>query len=337
MLKIGIIGAGRIGKVHLESISYHVKNAMVTAMADPFMNEETEKLIRSYGVSKVTKDYKDILNDKDIDAVLVCSSTDTHAAISIEAINAGKHVFCEKPVDHSIEKIQAVADALKEHPDIKFQVGFNRRFDHNFAAIRKAYDDGKIGEAHILKIPSRDPEPPNPAYIKVSGGIFLDMTIHDFDMACFLTDSDVEELYVNSAVLVDPAIGEQGDVDTAIITMKMANGALAVIDNSRKAAYGYDQRAELFGSKGMVATSNDTVSSAVISNADGVTGEKPLFFFLERYMGSFSEEMRQFTEAVINDTEVPVGIHAGLQSVKIGLAARKSVEEHRPVKISEIQ
>lgn len=337
MLKIGIIGAGRIGKVHLESISYHVKNATVTAMADPFMNEETEKLIRSYGVSKVTKDYNDILNDKDIDAVLVCSSTDTHAAISIEAINAGKHVFCEKPVDHSIEKIQAVADALKEHPDIKFQVGFNRRFDHNFAAIRKAYDDGKIGEAHILKITSRDPEPPNPAYIKVSGGIFLDMTIHDFDMACFLTDSDVEELYVNSAVLVDPAIGEQGDVDTAIITMKMANGALAVIDNSRKAAYGYDQRAELFGSKGMVATSNDTVSSAVISNADGVTGEKPLFFFLERYMGSFSEEMRQFTEAVINDTEVPVGIHAGLQSVKIGLAARKSVEEHRPVKISEIQ
>lgn len=337
MLNIGIIGAGRIGKVHLESISYHVKNATVTAMADPFMNEETEKLIRSYGVSKVTKDYKDILNDTDIDAVLVCSSTDTHAAISIEAINAGKHVFCEKPVDHSIEKIQAVADALKEHPNIKFQVGFNRRFDHNFAAIRKAYDDGKIGEAHILKITSRDPEPPNPAYIKVSGGIFLDMTIHDFDMACFLTDSDVEELYVNSAVLVDPAIGEQGDVDTAIITMKMANGALAVIDNSRKAAYGYDQRAELFGSKGMVATSNDTVSSAVISNADGVTGEKPLFFFLERYMGSFSEEMRQFTEAVINDTEVPVGIHAGLQSVKIGLAARKSVEEHRPVKISEIQ
>ena len=337
MLKIGIIGAGRIGKVHLESISYHVKNATVTAMADPFMSEETEKLIRSYGVSKVTKDYKDILNDKDIDAVLVCSSTDTHAAISIEAINAGKHVFCEKPVDHSIEKIQAVADALKKHPDIKFQVGFNRRFDHNFAAIRKAYDDGKIGEAHILKITSRDPEPPNPAYIKVSGGISLDMTIHDFDMACFLTDSDVEELYVNSAVLVDPAIGEQGDVDTAIITMKMANGALAVIDNSRKAAYGYDQRAELFGSKGMVATSNDTVSSAVISNADGVTGEKPLFFFLERYMGSFSEEMRQFTEAVINDTEVPVGIHAGLQSVKIGLAARKSVEEHRPVKISEIQ
>ncbi len=306
MLNIGIIGAGRIGKVHLESISYHVKNATVQAMADPFMNDETKAFLESFGVEKIYTDYKKILADPEIDAVLVCSSTDTHASISIEAIEAGKHVFCEKPVDHSVAKIQA-------------------------------YDAGKIGEAHILKITSRDPEPPNPAYIKVSGGIFLDMTIHDFDMACFLTNSDVEELYVNSAVLVDPAIGEQGDVDTAIITMKMANGALAVIDNSRRAAYGYDQRAELFGSKGMVATANDTLSSAVIADENGVTGEKPLFFFLERYMESFSEEMRQFVNACENNTEVPVGIHAGMQSVKIGLAAKKSVEEHRPVKLSEIQ
>ncbi len=337
MLTIGIIGAGRIGKVHLESISYHVKNATVKAIADPFMNDETRAFCESFGVKDIYTDYKKIIEDKEIDAVLVCSSTDTHSAISIEAINAGKHIFCEKPVDHSIEKIQAVADALASHPEVKFQVGFNRRFDHNFAAIRKAYDAGKIGEAHILKITSRDPEPPNPAYIKVSGGIFLDMTIHDFDMATFLTNSDVEEVYVNSAVLVDPAIGEQGDVDTAIITMKMANGALAVIDNSRKAVYGYDQRAELFGSKGMVATSNDTLSSAVISNADGVTGEKPLFFFLERYMESFSEEMRQFVDAVENNKEVPVGIHAGMQSVKIGLAAKKSVAQHRPVQLSEIK
>ncbi|MCI8798362.1 inositol 2-dehydrogenase [Acetatifactor muris] len=336
MIRIGIIGAGRIGKVHLESITYHVKNAVVKAMADPFMNEETEKFIRGMGVEKIYQDYKKILEDPEIDAVLICSSTDTHASISIEAIEAGKNVFCEKPVDHALDKIKAVEDALAAHPECKFQVGFNRRFDHNFAAVRKAYDEGKIGEAHILKITSRDPEPPNPAYIKVSGGMFLDMTIHDFDMACFLTNSDVEEVYVQSAVLVDPAIGEQGDVDTAIITMKMANGALAVIDNSRRAAYGYDQRAELFGSKGMVATSNDTLSSAVISNAEGVTGEKPLFFFLERYMESFSEEMRQFVNACENGGQVPVGIHAGMQSVKIGLAAKKSVEEHRPVKISEL-
>nr|WP_300819708.1 inositol 2-dehydrogenase [uncultured Acetatifactor sp.] len=336
MINIGIIGAGRIGKVHLQSITYHVKNACVKAVADPYINEETEKLIRNLGVQKVCRDYKEILGDPEIDAVLVCSSTDTHAAVSIEAIEAGKHVFCEKPVDHALERIQAVADALAAHPDCRFQVGFNRRFDHNFAAVRKAYDEGRIGEAHILKITSRDPEPPNPAYIKVSGGMFLDMTIHDFDMACFLTDSDVEEVYVQSAVLVDPAIGEQGDVDTAIITLKMTNGALAVIDNSRRAVYGYDQRAELFGSKGMAATANDTLSTVMISNGEGVTGEKPLFFFLERYMESFAEEMRQFVNACETGGEVPVGIHAGMQSVKIGLAARRSVEEHRPVKVSEM-
>ena len=335
MVRIGIIGAGRIGKVHLQSITYHVKDAVVKAVADPFMNEETEAYIKSMGVDKVSKDCKDILSDPEIDAVMICSSTDTHAAISIEAINAGKHVFCEKPVDHSIEKIKAVEDALKGK-NIKFQVGFNRRFDHNFAAIRKAVDDGRIGDPHIVKITSRDPEPPNPAYIKVSGGIFLDMTIHDFDMATFLVNSDVEEVYVQSAVLVDPAIGEQGDVDTAIITMKMTNGALCVIDNSRRAAYGYDQRAEVFGSKGMVSTSNDTLSSAVIADANGVTGEKPLFFFLERYMQSFTEEVCQFVDAIENDKETPVGIHAGMQSVKIGLAAKKSVQEHRPVKLSEI-
>lgn len=337
MLRIGIIGAGRIGKVHLESISYHVKNAVVTAVADPFMNDETKAFIGGFGVEKIYEDYHKIIEDNDIDAVLVCSSTDTHASVSIEAINAGKHVFCEKPVDHSIAKIKEVADALASHPGVKLQVGFNRRFDHNFAAIRKAYDDGRIGGAHILKITSRDPEPPNPKYIAVSGGIFLDMTIHDFDMAAFLTNSDVQEVYVNSAVLVDPEIGKQGDVDTAIITLKMSNGALAVIDNSRRAAYGYDQRAELFGSKGMVATSNDTLSSAVVSDANGVTGEKPLFFFLERYMESFSEEMRQFVCACENDTDVPVGIHAGMQSVRVALAAKKSVAEHRPVLVSEIE
>lgn len=336
MINIGIIGAGRIGKVHLQSITYHVKNACVKAVADPFMSEETEDFVRSMGVPKISKDYREIIADPEIDAVLVCSSTDTHASISIEAIEAGKHAFCEKPVDHALDRIRAVEQALAAHPGCRFQVGFNRRFDHNFAAVRKAYDEGKIGEAHVLKITSRDPQPPDPAYIKVSGGMFLDMTIHDFDMACFLTDSDVEEVYVQSAVLVDPAIGEQGDVDTAIITMKMTCGALAVIDNSRRATYGYDQRAELFGSRGMAATSNDTLSSVVISNAEGVTGEKPLYFFLERYMESFSEEMRQFVDACERGKEVPVGIHAGMQAVKIGLAAKKSVEEHRPVKISEL-
>ena len=335
MLNIGIIGAGRIGRVHLESISYRVPNAVVKAVADPFMNDETKAFIEGFGVKEIYTDYKKILADPEIGAVLICSSTDTHASISIEAIEAGKHVFCEKPVDQTIEKILDVKKAL-EGKDLKFQVGFNRRFDHNFAAVRAAVENGTIGETHIVKITSRDPAPPNPAYIKVSGGIFLDMTIHYFDMVRFLSGSEVEEIYVNSAVLVDPAIGEQGDVDTAIITMKLANGALAVIDNSRKAAYGYDQRAEVFGSKGMVATANDTLSTAVVSDENGVTGEKPLYFFLERYMESFAAEMRDFVDSVVNDKPVKVGIEAGLQSVLIGLAAKKSVEEHRPVKLCEL-
>lgn len=287
------------------------------------------------GVEVVTKDYHEILADPEIGAVLICSSTDTHSPISIEAIHAGKHIFCEKPIDHDVAKINEVRKAL-EGTGLKYQVGFNRRFDHNFEAVRNAVQAGKIGEPHIVKITSRDPEPPSAAYVAVSGGMFLDMTIHDFDMARFLVGSDVEEVYVQSAVLVDPAIGEAGDVDTAVITMKMTNGALAVIDNSRRAAYGYDQRAEVFGSKGMVAVENDSVSNAKIATADGVTGEKPLFFFLERYMQAYAKEVTAFVDAVVNDTEVPVNQDDGLKAVLIGLAATKSAKEHRPVKISEI-
>ncbi|MBS6859896.1 MAG: inositol 2-dehydrogenase [Clostridiales bacterium] len=335
MLKVGIIGAGRIGKVHTESICNYVKNAEVKAIADPFLSEETAAWAKKLGVEVVTKDYHEILVDPEIGAVLICSSTDTHSPISIEAIHAGKHIFCEKPIDHDVAKINEVRKAL-EGTGLKYQVGFNRRFDHNFEAVRNAVQAGKIGEPHIVKITSRDPEPPSAAYVAVSGGMFLDMTIHDFDMARFLVGSDVEEVYVQSAVLVDPAIGEAGDVDTAVITMKMTNGALAVIDNSRRAAYGYDQRAEVFGSKGMVAVENDSVSNAKIATADGVTGEKPLFFFLERYMQAYAKEVTAFVDAVVNDTEVPVNQDDGLKAVLIGLAATKSAKEHRPVKISEI-
>ncbi len=335
MVTVGIIGAGRIGKVHTASICNIVKNATIKTIADPFMNEETAEWAKSMGVTNTTKDYKEILADPEIDAVLICSSTNTHSPISVEAIKAGKHVFCEKPIDHDIDKIKEVIDALKDSK-VKYQVGFNRRFDHNFEAVRNAVAAGKIGDPHIIKVTSRDPEPPSAEYAAVSGGMFLDMTIHDFDMVRYLAGCDAEEIYVQSAVLVDPAIGEAGDVDTAVITIKMENGAIAVIDNSRKAAYGYDQRAEVFGSKGMVATSNDTESSAVLSTADGVTGEKPLYFFLERYMQSFAKEVNCFIEAIVNDTDTPLGVLDGLKPVLMGIAAKKSVKEHRPVRISEI-
>ena len=335
MINIGIIGAGRIGRVHVESIRTQVADAAVKVLADPFMNEQTAEWAKQMGVERVTKDYKEILADSAIDAVLICSSTDTHASISIEAIEAGKHVFCEKPVDHDIQKIKQVQAALREHP-VKYQVGFNRRFDHNFAAVRNAVAEGRIGDSHIIRITSRDPEPPSADYINVSGGMFLDMTIHDFDMARFLAGCNAKEIYVEAAALVDPAIGEAGDVDTAVITMKMENGSLVTIDNSRKAVYGYDQRVEVFGSKGMVNVSNDTVSSAVVSSADGVTAEKPLYFFLERYMQAYAGEIKSFVQAIKRDGDTAVGIIDGLESVRMGLAAKKSLEEHRPVGLSEI-
>ena len=336
MVTVGIIGAGRIGKVHTESICNYVRNARIKTVADPFMNETTQAWLKGMGVENTCKDYHEILNDPEIQAVLICSSTNTHSPISLEAIAAGKHVFCEKPIDHDLSKIKQVVEALKGS-NIKYQVGFNRRHDHNFAAVKQAIVEGKVGDVHIIKITSRDPEPPSAEYAAVSGGMFLDMTIHDFDMVRFLAGCDAEEIYVQSAVLVDPAIGEAGDVDTAVITLKMENGAIAVIDNSRRAAYGYDQRAEVFGSAGMAATSNDTLSSMVLSNADGVTGEKPLYFFLERYMQSFAAEIRSFVNAIENDTPTAVGVEDGLKPVLMGIAAKKSVQEHRPVKLSEIE
>ena len=338
MLNIGIIGAGRIGKVHLQSVTRYVTDAKVIALADPFMNAETEEWARSLGVAKLTRDYKEILADPEVDAVFICSSTDTHSAISLEAIAAGKHIFCEKPVDHDLGKIKAVMQALEGSP-VKYQVGFNRRFDHNFAAAREAVAKGRIGELAVLKITSRDPGAPPVDYIKVSGGIFLDMTIHDFDMVRFISGEEVTEVYAAGGVTVDPAIGEAGDIDTAVVTLRLESGALAVIDNCRRASYGYDQRLEAFGSKGQVAISNDTASSAVVSDASGVTAEKPLYFFLERYMQAYAAEVEAFVAAVRDDTPVPVGIDAGLQSVLIGVAAKKSLELGRPVKVtlSEIE
>ena len=335
MITVGIIGMGRIGKVHTASIATRVQNARIKTAADPFMTEETAAWAKSMGVEHTTKDYHEIINDPEIDAVLICSSTDTHSQISLEAIAAGKHIFCEKPIDHDVARIQEVVEALKGK-NLKYMVGFNRRFDHNFRAVQQAVAAGKVGKPEIIKITSRDPEPPSPEYVKVSGGMFLDMTIHDFDMARFLAGCDAVEVYAQAANLVDPAIGEAGDIDTAIITLKMENGALAVIDNCRRAAYGYDQRAEVFGSLGMAAASNDSASNVQISTAEGVTGEKPLFFFLERYMDAYGREVSEFVDAIVNDTPTPLGVEDGLKPVLMGIAAKKSLDEHRPVRIEEV-
>ena len=333
-MKIGLIGAGRIGKLHGELLTYHIPEAVIKTVAEIDI-DNIKPWAKQLNIFNLTTDTGDILNDPEIEAVLICSSTDTHAQLIIEAARAGKHIFCEKPIDFNIKKIK---QALKSVQDagVKLQIGFNRRFDHNFMKVREYVKSGKLGAVHIVKITSRDPTPPPLAYLKVSGGIFLDMTIHDFDMARYLSVSEVEEVYAQGAVLVDPAIGGIGDVDTAITTLKFKNGAMGVIDNSRQAVYGYDQRVEVFGSKGYVEVENDFPNSAKLSTAEGVTRDKPQYFFLERYRMSYIEELKTFVDAVAKDKEPPVTGSDGLQPVLIGTAALKSLKERRPVKIQEV-
>jgi myo-inositol 2-dehydrogenase / D-chiro-inositol 1-dehydrogenase len=335
VIRVGVIGAGRIGKLHAENLATRIPGVEVVAVADPnfaFAKELSEKL----NIKNAYEDYHKILEDKSIDAVAICSSTDTHAKILTEAANAGKHAFCEKPIDHDLKKIDSALEAVKK-AGIKCQIGFNRRFDPNFKKVKEMVKEGKIGALHLLRITSRDPNPPPAEYVKVSGGIFLDMTIHDFDMARYLSGSEVDEVYAAGAVLVDPEIGKAGDIDTAMITLKFKNGAIGTIDNSRKAVYGYDQRVEVFGSGGMVAVTNNFPDSHTYSNGEEVSGSKPLYFFLERYSESFIAEMKGFIEAIRNDTDTPVMALDGRKPILIAMAANKSLKENRPVKLSEIE
>lgn len=336
MVTLGIIGVGRMAKVHIRSIVTGVSGAKIKAVADPYMSKETEAWLKDMGIGETYLDYKKILGDPDIDAVMICSSTDTHAAISIEAIAAGKHTFCEKPIDRSFEKILPIMDALSEKKNIKYQVGFNRRFDHNFRALRNAVDSGKLGELHFLRICSRDSVTPPSSYVKVSGGIFLDMMIHDIDLVRYLSKSDVEEVYAVGNVLIDQYFADAGDIDTAVVTFKLKNGALAIIDNSRKAVYGYDQRAEIHGSKGCAELGNDVKNSVAVFTADGVSSDGPVWDTLERYIPAYVAEVTSFVKAINEDRETEVNVNDGLQAILIGLACKKSLTEKRPVKLSEI-
>jgi myo-inositol 2-dehydrogenase / D-chiro-inositol 1-dehydrogenase len=333
-MNIGVIGAGRIGKVHAENLVLRIQETNVVAIADVVLSAAQETGTR-LNIPRVSTDYHDILNSPDIEAVVICSATDTHTQIIVEAAQAGKHIFCEKPIDLSLKRIDEALAAV-EKAGVKLQIGFNRRFDPNYRRIRQAVESGEIGNPFRLNIISRDPAPPPISYVKVSGGIFVDMTIHDFDMARFLIGSDVEEIYTAAGVMVDPAIGEAGDVDTAVITLKFANGVIGMIDNCRKAVYGYDQRAEVFGSGGSASTENNYPNSATISTAQNIRRDLPLNFFVERYTESYRLEMLAFIDAVLHDKPVLVSGADGRAPVVMGIAARKSYDENRPVKLSEI-
>ena len=330
-LNVGLIGVGRIGKLHAEHLAYRLPGVCLKAIADVDV-EAAQVCAARLGVSAAFGDYHDILNDPDIQAVAICSPTNTHARIVVEAANAGKHIFCEKPIDLALDKVDEALAAV-EKAGVKLQLGFNRRFDANFARVRKAIASGEIGALRVIHIVSRDPAPPPIEYVKVSGGIFMDMTIHDFDMARFLAGDEVEEVYVSGGVTVDPAIGAAGDIDTALIVLRFRNGIVGTIDNCREAVYGYDQRVEAFGSKGSIQTDNNYANSAIIAGAQSVGRDLPLNFFMERYTESFLAEMRAFVEAVLLNKPVPVTGEDARAALLMALAARRSYEANRPEKV----
>ena len=333
-VNMGLVGAGRIGRIHAGNLTNRIPNARLVAVADIDL-EAAKSLAADLNIERVVSDYSQLLEHEDLQSIVISSATDTHAQIILDAAAAGKHIFCEKPLDFELSRIDDALEAV-EAAGVKLQVGFNRRFDPNFRKVREMAAEGKIGEPQILRITSRDPEPPPLDYVKVSGGIFLDMTIHDFDMARYITGSEVEEIYVIGAVMIDSRIEEFGDLDTVIITLRFENGVIGTIDNSRKAVYGYDQRVELFGSEGMISTENETPDRHSYSNANGVQKPLPLYFFLERYTESYLHEMQSFVDSIQNDTPPEVTGRDGRAPVVIGLAARKSYEENRPVAIAEI-
>ncbi len=333
-LNVGVIGAGMIGRVHAEHLAYRIPEARLVAIADVHLQSVTD-LGEKLSINKTMTDYHEMLADPGVDAVAICSSTDTHAKIIIEAAAAGKHIFCEKPISYDLRKIDDAINAVNK-AGVKLQIGFNRRFDPNFARAKQAVLDGVVGEPHLVHIISRDPEPPTAEYCKTSGGIFMDMTIHDFDMARYIVGKEVVEVYASGGVRIDPEIGKVGDLDTVLIMLKYEDGTLGTIDNSEKAAYGYDQRVEVFGSKGAVHINNNYPNSAIISDGISIRHDLPLYFFVERYTESYIAEVRAFVHAVLHDEPVQVTGSDGRVPVVMGLAAKKSVEENRPVKLSEV-
>jgi len=332
---IGIIGAGRIGRVHAESLAFRLPEPRTIAITD-VSREAAQAVADRCGIGKVAVSSEEILADPQIQAVLICSSTDTHADLIVKAAKTGKHIFCEKPIALSLPQIDFALAAVQAG-GVKLQIGFNRRFDANFARVRHAVASGEIGTPSLLHIISRDPAPPPLAYVEVSGGLFLDMTIHDFDMARFLIGDEVEEIYAAAGVMVDPEIGRAGDVDTALIVLRFRNGVIGTIDNSRKAVYGYDQRVEILGSKGKIATENRFPNQAVVSGETSVYSDLPLNFFMERYKESFTCELQSFVAAVREDRPTCVTGNDGRVPVVMAMAARRSYEQNRPVRLDEIE
>ncbi len=333
-VNIAVIGTGRMGSVHVANLARHIPEANLAAICDIRL-DVAQAVADELGIARVVQDYHELLEDPEIDAVLIATSTDTHAFIIKDAAEAGKHIFCEKPLALDLKSID---DALSvvDQANVKLQVGFNRRFDKSFRRVHEIVQSGEIGRPCVLRITNRDPELPSMEFLRVSGGMFLDMTIHDFDMARFQL-GEVEEVYAIGTVLIDPELNEFGDIDTDIVTLKFKNGALGSIDNSRQAVYGYDQRLEVFCLNGVAMADNEVENTVVKATPQGFQSALIPHFFMQRYAPCYVEEVRQFIECVRDDKPTPTTGKDGRMAVVLGHAAWKSFHENRPVKLSEIE
>jgi myo-inositol 2-dehydrogenase/D-chiro-inositol 1-dehydrogenase len=326
VIRLALFGAGRIGNIHGRNVLLHPQAEMV-ALHDPYQ-PNAESLSKALGCEQ--KSVAQIFADDSIDAVMVCSATDTHAELIEQAVDAGKHVFCEKPIDLSLVRVQQVV-AKVEASNIVAMVAFNRRFDPSFSLLQQRLASGEVGDVELLSIISKDPAPPPVDYIKVSGGLFRDMTIHDFDMARFLLAEEVSQVSAHASCLVDPAIGQAGDVDTAVITLTTASGKLAQITNSRRASFGYDQRLEVHGSRGLLCAENIKEHMVTSATQQGVITAKPMHFFLERYELAYRAELHAFINALNGESVILPTLHDGLQALLLAEAAMQSIEQGRSI------
>jgi myo-inositol 2-dehydrogenase/D-chiro-inositol 1-dehydrogenase len=329
MINLCVFGAGRIGSIHTDNVARNSKVA-IRYVVDAYA-PAAEKLASKYDARVVS--VEEALADPEVHGVIIASSTDTHADLIEASAKAGKAIFCEKPVDLCADRVRACLKTVEE-TGVICNIGFNRRCDPQFRAIKEAIEGGKVGQLEMLSITSRDPSPPPVEYIKVSGGLFRDMMIHDLDMARFLLGEEPVEVYATASCLVDPAIGEAGDVDSALVTLKTASGKLCQISNSRRAAYGYDQRVEAHGSKGMAQIGNDLESNLVLSTDNGVSGAKPQHFFLERYEKAYRIELENFIDCIEGTAEPIANTFDGLQSILLADAAAESVATGKPVRLA---
>jgi myo-inositol 2-dehydrogenase/D-chiro-inositol 1-dehydrogenase len=332
-IRIGLLGAGRIGRLHARLLAREVPGLQLTAVYDVDADSATA-VGRELSVD-VTTSAEELIARSATDAIAICTPADTHIDLLVAAADIGKPVFLEKPVSLDLAEVDRGMAAL-ERADTFLQVGFNRRFDPAHASVRDAIARGEVGDLHLVRISSRDPEPPSLAYLRVAGGIFLDMTVHDFDMARFVTGTEVDEVYAHGEVRIDPEIGELGDLDTAVVVLRHSDRVLTVIDNSRRAAYGYDQRVEAFGSEGMAASHNPLVHTGTVTTRSGTKAQPLPHFFLERYVPSYVAQWTAFERRVRAGEPPAVTIEDGRAALVLGLAAWRSVRESRPVHTAEI-